>query len=244
MLQVRTTHLHHNHLGDLSRGPSSFSRKSLSRQSLDSNSNASDTSEPPDHHRVCATACICGGGMGAFLNSLGLLAVASLVLGAMSLLLLASLAQEHADLRGGTAAGVPSKSDAVGGIDASVDSGEGSDTRGESSHVLSRANRDASSAAAKRSPASSKATDSNDGSYSKQSEQAADFTLPVRRAETLTREKSSGVDSGPWALPSLLEAAVAMATLVLVADLCCLMVCCMQCFFAAKLLTMREGEGR
>ena len=45
-------------------------------------------------------------------------------------------------------------------------------------------------------------------------------------------------------LPSLLEAAVAMATLVLVADLCCLMVCCMQCYFAAKLLALQQGQDR
>lgn len=265
---MRTTTLQ-NHLGDLSRGPSSFSRKSLSRQSLDSNSHASDTSDAPnDHHRACATACICGGGVGAFLSSLGLLAVASLILGAMSLLLLASVAQEQPDVTGdrGTANGVSPESDAVGGSDASVDSsgggggsgggGEGSDAaRGENTYSISEASQDSSSSAARTSKRSSGAnTKATSGSSNlavsrdtTQSElqTAGHFPLPGQRAETLTRNRSSGASlSGPWALPTLMEAAIAMATLVLVADLCCLMVCCMQCFFAAKLLTMHEGEGR
>ncbi|XP_041374561.1 uncharacterized protein LOC121387486 [Gigantopelta aegis] len=42
----------------------------------------------------------------------------------------------------------------------------------------------------------------------------------------------------------VLKAVVTMTTLVIVLNLCCLMVCTMQCYFAAKILTAPEGEGR
>ena len=42
----------------------------------------------------------------------------------------------------------------------------------------------------------------------------------------------------------VLEAVVTMTILVMVLNLCCLMVCTMQCYFAAKILTAPEGEER
>ena len=194
----------------------------------------------------------------------------------MSLLLLASVAQEQPDVTGdrGTANGVSPESDDVGGSDASVDGssgsgggggggggggsgggGEGSDAaRGENTYSISETNQDSSFAARKSKRSSGANTKATSGSSNlavsrdstkSEMQTAGHFPLPGQRAETLTRNQSSGAGlSGPWALPTLMEAAIAMATLVLVADLCCLMVCCMQCFFAAKLLTMHEGEGR
>ncbi|KAK7115784.1 uncharacterized protein [Littorina saxatilis] len=251
---VRTTHLH-NHLGELSRGPSSFSRKSLSRQSLDSTS-PSEPCHPTDHHNY-TTTCICGGGVGAFLNSLGLLAGASLILGAMSLLLLASLAQEHADIR--TASGLRGNSNGASvqengasvpdkGASVLSDVRKSTGVEYEKSYSLSETTQDSSFSKSKRSIAHDKiANFQTDILFrSLQSDgKPAESSAQGQSAEPLTQNDDSAEESKSLeTLPSLLEGAVAMATLVLVADLCCLMVCCMQCFFGSKLLTLREGEER
>lgn len=43
---------------------------------------------------------------------------------------------------------------------------------------------------------------------------------------------------------NIMEAACTLTTFVLMLDLCCLMLCSMQCFFAAKLLKCPQGEER
>ncbi|XP_071115788.1 transmembrane protein 221-like [Haliotis cracherodii] len=43
---------------------------------------------------------------------------------------------------------------------------------------------------------------------------------------------------------SVLEVTVAMSMFVIMMDICCLMVCSMQCFFASKILKTPEGEER
>lgn len=237
---LRTPHLQqNNNLGDFSRGPSSFSRKSLSRQSLDSNSHISDVCDDRENHQhhhqphEDGAGCACASGTGIFLHSLGLLAVASLVLSAMSLLLLSAVSQ-------------------------AVDTGHSNHHHSLGATRSPSPNDDS----AKREPpesykiaTSSSGSDAKISSTSSKSQAvgkgwgaAEGFTLTGQTLAT-TADQSPDLETrkalGRFAgTQSLIEAAVAMTTLVVVANLCCLMVCCMQCFFAAKLLKTYEGEAR
>jgi hypothetical protein len=355
--QVRSAQLHSNHLGELSRGPSSFSRKSLSRQSLDSD----DSCEAPAcsardaHHHTCEDAYSDGtgaAGVSAFLNSLALLALASLVLGVMSLLLLAALAQEHfTDAGGGDDSSNNneiSKNSVLAnhdGITAFVPVLHNGPVPGnKDNHDNSHSNKNG---AAKRSipsdfnrqedvaMATTRTTSFDKGSQfttkHQSKEDSINYRLTLNTDQTskqvhtdqssLTQfldrtsnptafkdtssmlqldgtskpsraEASSfktefqgdkeahdleGYQADPADRPMtphgyrtaehdkqfnghdpdegdkrsrlaeasrLLEACVAVATLALVMDLSCLLVCCMQCFFAAKLLMLHEGEER
>ncbi|KAL8602362.1 hypothetical protein ACOMHN_022875 [Nucella lapillus] len=258
--------MHHNHLGgEVSGGaPSSFSRKSLSRQSLDSNnSRLSDPGHAPEpaHHACAATFGRCNGNaaaataVGAFLNSVALLAVASLILATMSLLLLASLAQEHADARDSrtvrehsAGAGAPRDKGASAPGQVSSDKkgkggGEGLDGAvGRKVGGVSLTG-DTGKRSVREERMSSAFTGEGGAAERPSSDEPVRDEGQGRRVKDV-EEMTLTATPGSASVPILLEAAVAMATLVAVADLCCLMVCCMQCFFAAKLLTMHQGEER
>lgn len=221
---LRTTHLglNQNHtLGDLSRGPSSFSRKSLSRQSLDSNSRVSDVCEPRDQRgRHSWTLC---GGIDTFLNTLGLLSIASLVLAVMGLMLLAVVSQ-------GDSTAINSARDSMDVRKKGDNNDEGDNGSANGNHKLAQGKTQVD-------PLSGELGEL--GSLTMSVSTRAPLAVPQNPASD---GSGSATDSG--SRPRLLDAAVAMATVVVVTDMCCLMVCSIQCFFAAKLLKTYEGGER
>lgn len=237
---LRTPHLQqNNNLGDFSRGPSSFSRKSLSRQSLDSNSHISDVCDDRENHQhhhqphEDGAGCACASGTGIFLHSLGLLAVASLVLSAMSLLLLSAVSQA-------VDTGHSNHHHSLGATRSPSPNDDSAKREPPESYKIATSS---SGSDAKISSTSSKSQGVGKGWGA-----AEGFTLTGQTLAT-TADQSPDLETrkalGRFAgTQSLIEAAVAMTTLVVVANLCCLMVCCMQCFFAAKLLKTYEGEAR